>query len=399
MERPDDQAAGDLSRIIERPDWDQWINGARPRAPRTTRVQEVQARFEANGYAWDIHGSLVSPVSEPRSQKFVLTHGGAGSEKELLETPDGRPGLAIILAELGYETLVISFVGHYPRGSVWPTDVERRLPVYLLGRDIPEAEILSRNLVCAFDVHVQGMATLIEQAFQDQNLIVFGHSTGGPMVVALPRFLCTNTITGIVGWGSSEPNLWAREWSHWIRGKPTPAIPIDKISRRLPGWFRSAGYEDERELCPWGGAEDYSAWADRNKSQFKTSLCDNQHHAIVETFGEYAGRSGQPLEAYTTYLQDPDPTWLRRIGVLLMVGEKDSRLWGGDTPHSNRQLFASAKYELRAGRARTIVVPRLGHFGFVGLHNEQIVYRWVEAIESGFFNVATQPAPADALPH
>jgi hypothetical protein len=372
---------------LEYPSWDEWTAGPRPRVPQDVRVREVQGRFSANGCDWDVHGTLVTPTGVTRAAKFVLTHGGAGSEKELTETPDGRPGLALLLAQQGYESLAISFVGHYPAGGVWSSDVAHRMPVYLFDRILPDDEIRRRNLICTFDVHVQGMAALIDELFANQCLIAFGHSTGGPMIMALPRFLRRNAIAGVVGWGSGEPNLWGSEWANWVHGKPVPAVPLDSVSRRTPEWFKATGYEDDADLCPWGGSSEYARWADRNKSQFKTSLCDNQHHAIVETFPAYAEASGLPLEAYTAYLRDPDPAWLSRIGVMLMVGEKDSRLWGaGRTPRDNRQLFASAKYELRAKRLRTIVVPRFGHFGFAGLHNEQIAYRWVAAVETGFFD-------------
>ncbi len=130
-------------------------------------------------------------------------------------------------------------------------------------------------------------------------------------------------------------------------------------------------------------------WADRHKSQFKTSLCDNQHLAILEALPAYAQRTGLPLETFTDYLRDPDPDWLKRTSVLLLVGENDSRLWNTGRSKGERQIYITEKYALRARHARTIVVPRLGHFGFVGLHNENIVYRWLEALETGFFDPPT----------
>jgi hypothetical protein len=203
----------------------------------------------------------------------------------------------------------------------------------------------------------------------------------------LPRFLRRNRVAGVLGWGSSEPNIWARERARLVLGKPVAPIPVDRISRRTPEWFEAAGYEDERDLCPWGGALEYAEWADRNKSQFKTSLCDNQHHGIVETFPAYAARTGLPLEAYTDYLRDPDPVWLKQLSVLLLVGENDSRLFSaGRTAKDNRQIYITEKYSLRARRIRTVVAPRLGHFGFVALHNEKIAYCWLEALETGFFS-------------
>ncbi|HWG06062.1 MAG TPA: hypothetical protein VG271_13695, partial [Beijerinckiaceae bacterium] len=217
---------------IEYPSWEEWLAVAPRREAAEVAYKEAVVRFEANGFEWDVHGTLVGPLGAQRREKFVLTHGGAGSEAELLQTPDGRLGLAVILANQGYQTLAMSFVGHFPRGGVWDVGVAERQPVYLLDRDLPTTEILERNLHCAFDVHVRGMAALVDHVFSGEPLIAFGHSTGGPMVAALPRFLARNRIAGIVGWGSAEPNIWGREWTMWHAEKPPAPIPVDEIARR-----------------------------------------------------------------------------------------------------------------------------------------------------------------------
>ncbi|HEY4134908.1 MAG TPA: hypothetical protein VGO34_06805 [Alphaproteobacteria bacterium] len=369
------------------PTWDDWLAIAPPHRDQGVVTEEVTLRFMANGVDWDAHGTLHRPAGAPLSEHgFVLLHGGAGSEAELCETPDGRPGLARVLASQGFPALAVSFVGHYPAGGVWTTSPAERMPVYLLDRELPRDEILHRNMLCTFDVHVTGAALLADHCFSDMPLIAFGHSTGGPMALALHKKLKKNKIVGLVGWGSGEPNGWSREWARWFSPAPEASFPIDSIARRSVESFRKAGYEDERSLCPWGGAAEYTAWADRRKSQFKTSLCDNQHQAIVEALPEYARRTGLPVEAYTGHLRDPDPDWLARTGVYLMLGEKDSRLWSaGRTAQTNRQIFASEKFATRALRSLTTVVPRYGHFGFAGLYNEKIAYLWLKALLGGFF--------------
>jgi hypothetical protein len=376
-----------LSAVVERPGWAQWMATAAPFAQRGFTKNEVSLRFEANGFEWDVHGALCRPETDSlRGVAAVLTHGGAGGEAELLETPDGRPGLAPLLAAQGVPALAVSFVGHYPRGGEWTDPPAARQPDYLLDADLDTEDIRRRNLACTLDVHVEGMARLADAALPGRKLLAFGHSTGGPMMLALPGRLKRSRVVGVLGWGSSEPSVWAREWTAWWGGRAQEAFAIDSMARRTPDWFRAAGYEDARELCPWGGAEEYTAWADRFKSQFKTGLCDNQHRAAVETFPDHARAAGLPLEAFTSCMRDPDPAWLSRAGVLLLVGENDSRLCGsGDAPATNRQIFIAEKFALRAARAKTIIVPRFGHFGFVGAHNEKIVYRWLTEAKEGFF--------------
>jgi hypothetical protein len=376
-----------LSAVVERPDWAAWMALEAPFPPRAITWEEVSLRFEANGFQWDAHGTLCRPESESLGgAAIVLTHGGAGSERELLETPDGRPGLAPLLAAQGAPALAVSFIGHHPPGGEWREPAATRQPRYLLDVELDAAETRRRNLACAFDVHVEGMARLADAALPDRKLLVFGHSTGGPMMIALTTRLRRSRVVGVLGWGSSEPSVWAREWTAWWGGRAQESFPVDALSRRTPGWFRAAGYEDAPDLCPWGGAEAYSAWADRFKAQFKTGLCDNQHRAAIESFPAHAEAAGLPLSAFTSCMRDPDPDWLSRAGVLLLVGENDSRLCGpGDAPATNRQLFIAEKFALRAARAETIIAPRFGHFGFVGAHNEKIAWRWLSAARDGFF--------------
>ena len=56
-------------------------------------------------------------------------------------------------------------------------------------------------------------------------------------------------------------------------------------------------------------------------------------------------------------------------------------------PAARRRIttrFSPARDTRCACRTRAIVVPRLGHFGFVALHNEKIVYCWPKALEADF---------------
>lgn len=375
-------------------DWDNWLAVAPPRVSGEVSSQEVSLRFHANGFDWDIHGTLLTPVGEMRKEKFILTHGGAGSEKEVLETPDGRPGLALVLAQQGYQSLAISFVGHYPKGGTWHNSAAGRMPVYLIDQDLPEEETKFRNLVCTFDVHVSGMAQLVDQVFDTCDLIVFGHSTGGSMVVAMHDHLKRNSIVGIVGWGSAEPTVWGREWDLWVNSRERPRLSLENMAVRTPDWFQSAGYVDPADLTPWGGAREYTDWADRNKSQFKTSLCENQLFGHIDLLYEYAAITKLPIERYLSYLRDPDPAWLSTVGVLLMSGEKDSRLYTGEHPSGlKRVIYDAFKYADRARRAKAIIVPRLGHFGFVALHNEKIAYTWIRHLEEGFFTAGERTLP------
>ncbi|MDF2114388.1 hypothetical protein PY365_02280 [Roseiarcaceae bacterium H3SJ34-1] len=384
--------------MLRRVDWPEWLSVAAPAEAQTFHKSAVTQRFGRNGYEWDIHGTLYTPERERLPGiGFVLFHGGAGSEKEVEETPDGRPGLASVLAAQGFRCLAVTYPGHIPASGIWDTPVSEREPVYLLDRQLSPAEIADRHDKCTFNTIVEGAALLVEASMPGYQLLAFGHSTGGPMSMFLYRFLRSARVIGIVGWGSGGPDGWYREWVEWCSHKKDAVAGPNSISRRSVESFRKAGYEDTLELCPWGTAEDYFTWANRFKSQLKTGLCDNQHSAHVNALVATAKRVGLPVDEYIDCLRDPDPDWLAGVGVLLMVGENDRNHWLiGATEEKKLEIFMGTKFAQRARRTKVVLVSRYGHFGYVGAYNEKIAFIWVEALMAGFFDGVARNVMADA---
>lgn len=382
---------------LERPellvpiDWEQWLGISAPFADGEVTRREVTTRYARNGYEWDMHGSLFLPARERvPGLAFVMFHGGAGSENIFDRTPDERPGLARVLAAQGFTALALTYPGHWSAepGGVWTTPVSERQPIYLLDRTLPQNETLDRNLKCTFNVILQGAAQLVDTHLTGRKILAFGHSTGGPMAAHLVRFVKEVDVVGIVGFGSGGPDGWRRAWRLETGSEKTKLYEIDRVSRRSPTSFRESGYEDPPELCPWGGAEGYIAWAQRIRSQMKTGLCDNQHTGNTETFGEYAQRTGLPLAEFADHMADPDPSWLQRISVLLVVGDNDKGHWvnGGAPVEKKREPWMGAKYRAGGvGRANVAVIARYGHVGYCELYNEKIAYLWLHALRSGYF--------------
>jgi hypothetical protein len=372
--------------------WDEWltINPPFPEVDFSTR--DVVTRFRRNGYDWDIHGLLYTPAHETDARfAFIVIHGGAGSSRGKDTTPDGRPGVSRVLASQGFKVLSVDYAGHYPRGGIWTTPVSERQPVYLLDTELSDDEIRDRNRKCTFNVHVQGAAALADAHLSGRDLFAFGHSTGGPMTVALHSFSKSTRTLGIVGFGSGGPQGWRKEWLEHTN-QPYRDFPIDHISRRSVRAFRDAGYEGPRDVCPWGGAEEYVRWANHARSQIKTGLCDNQLLGAVQKLEEYPGITGLPRSEYLDYLDDPDPSWLRSIGVLLLCSENDRPHWIiGDRLEAKYDVFMGLKYAAFTPRVQVIYVPKYSHYGIQELHNERIVYTWLWAFKSNFFSADTIP--------
>jgi len=369
--------------------WDEWLAIAPPYAEGKFTSSEVTARFQRNAYDWDMHGTLYTPEKETDPcRALVFFHGGAGSEKIMDLTPDGRPGLARVAAAQGFKVLALTYPGHYPPGGVWQVPIPERQPIYLLDRQLSLEEIADRNLKCTFNVILQGAGQLTDQHLAGREIIGFGHSTGGPMAAHLTRFSKQTKVIGLVGFGSGGPDGWRKEWRDQTGAEKYREVPIDHVSRRSPDSFKNSGYVDPEDLTPWGGADDYIRLVSPLRSQMKTSLCDNQHNAAVGILEEYPKRTGLPREEYFDHLQEPDAGWLKSIRVLLVAGENDKGHWvnGGAPLEHKREMFMGRKYAATTRGAHVVLIPRYGHVGYSELYNEKIAYLWLWAFQSDYFD-------------
>lgn len=369
--------------------WDEWLALQPPYENGKFASQDVTVRYQRNGYDWDMHGTLYTPARELDGKRgFVFFHGGAASEKIMDLTPDGRPGLARVLAAQGFRVMALTYPGHYPPGGIWQIPVAERMPIYLFDRQLPDDEILDRNLKCTFNVILQGAGLLTDEYFAGREIIGFGHSTGGPMAAHLTRFAKKVKVIGLVGFGSGGPDSWRLEWREKTGAEKYVEKPLDHISRRSPDSFKNSGYVDPEDLTPWGGADDYIRLATPLRSQMKTSLCDNQHNAALGILEEYPKRTGLPREEYFDHLQEPDGNWLKSIRVLLVAGENDKGHWvnGGAPLENKREMFMGRKYAATTRGAHVVLIPRYGHVGYAELYNEKIAYLWLWAYKAGYFD-------------
>ena len=377
------------SEILQRLNWDQLLS-VNPAFGETGFTQKgVITRFSRNGYDWDIHGSLYTPAKEVDDKlAFVFFHGGADSESVFDLTPDGRPGQARILAAQGFKVLAISYPGHYPPNGHWRKPIILRQPLYLLDQDLPPEEVLDRNLKCTFNTILQGAGQLVSQELAGRDILAWGHSTGGPMAASLSQFARDVRVIGLTNFGTGGPDGWRKAWREDTGAEKYTELPLDHMSRRSPHTYREAGYEDPPDLTPWGGPEELFAWAaEAHRSQIKTALCDNQHRGIMTMLEQYPALTGLPKEEFISHLADPDPAWLRSISVLALVGENDKGHWvAGQEVSQKREIYMAQRYRKAGVRQNHVVlIPRYGHFGFMELHNEKLVYLWLWALKSGYF--------------
>lgn len=379
----------DADPLLIKLDWDEWLGVQAPYEPVAFTQEDVFARYNRNGYDWDIQGILYTPEKEVNpGVAIVMFHGGAGSSYGKDTTPDGRPGLPRVLASQGFKVLNLTYPGHYPPGGVWKENAEERQPWYLLDEKLSDAEIYDRNLKCTFNVIMQGSAQLVDDHLSGRKILAHGHSTGGPMAAHLTRFTQKASVAGILGWGSGGPDGWRKEWRDTTGAEDDGRKAIDLMSRRSVKTFAEAGYVSDPEICPWGGPEGFVKWAEPIRSQMKTGLCDNQHMVVPEMLEQYPEKTGLPREEFFDHIDDPDADWLKSISVLLMVGGDDKGHWvAGEKEEDKREVFMGRKYEAAGTKVHVVYVPRYGHYGMMEMHNQNIAYTWLWAYKSGYFPV------------
>jgi predicted esterase len=376
-------------------DWQTFLKIDRPFAQTRFSEKEVQARYARNGHDWDIHGTLYVPASHTfPGYSFILIHGGGVNELDFQATPDGRPGLARVLASQGFQVLTPSYPGLWPLGGRWQAAITERRPRYLLDREMTDDECRDRLLKATYKVYMQGIAALVEQNLAGEKIFAMGHSTGGPMAADLYGYLHKAKIAGIVGWGSGAYDLWIRQWRESIGTQPWGVAARYKnralgsiLYRTVEEYRHHSGYEDPPELTPWGGMEQRFELGRGSTPMFNPDLQVTSHNGDLQRLGEYQKATGLPLEEYVGQLKEPSPEFLRGIKVLLLVGENDRTHWkrGGQGPETQQESFVAKRYAEKTKGAHLVVVPKYAHMGHWSLHNEKLAYLWLWAIKDGYF--------------
>jgi len=373
--------------VLIKIEWEEWLDVPPPYEETEYTVAEVVERYERNGYAWDMHGSLYSPTREVDGDlAFVMFHGGGANETVMDVTPDGRPGLARRIAAQGFKVLSLSYPGNWPSGGEWKEAIADRVPIYLLDSQTSREELEDRLLKCTFNVILQGAGLLTDKHLPTRRVVTFGHSTGGPMAAHLTRFSKETQVIGIVGWGSGGPDGWRKEWREATGMEAPKPYELTQISRRSVEGYRKSHYEDLPELTPWGRMEDFFRLTEKTRPQIKIGLRDNQHNVFPERLEEYVKITGLPRGEYFDHLEDPDPEWLESLKVLLLVGENDHGHWlGGQSLNDKREMFMASKYAAASSTVHVGLVPKYTHMGHWALHNEKITYLWLWSLKKGYF--------------
>jgi hypothetical protein len=379
----------------------------------TFTVEEVQqtirryANPEKPGelFQWDIHGRLLTPAKASIGNiAVVMIHGGAANEYEFIFTPDGpeaypdltrtdparaRVGVAQHIASLGIPVLAISLPGHYS-GNPW-LPISQRRPEFVIGETPSDTELRNRLAVYTFRMCTEAVKALVEKSLPNQDIFMWGHSTGGEYFYLMEQYGLKNKLIGGLGFGTGMPAWVRKEWDLACAEKSAaeraaPFRNLTDLSRRSPAGYIKSGYIGPNQ--PWGSVENWFELENHRRPQFKPFLQDIEHSAHDILMPEIRRISGLPdEELFITYQADLNR--LRGKRLLHIVGEYDKGHWieGGQKGlEFRREVYAFKRFAPYAKELRLVHVPNLTHYGHVENHNERLANVMVTGVKEYFLD-------------
>jgi len=267
--------------------------------------------------------------------------------------------------------------------------IAERRPEFVIGETPGDAELRNRLAVYTFRMCTEAIKTLVERSLPDQDIFMWGHSTGGEYFYLMEQYGLKNKLIGGLGFGTGMPAWVRKEWDLACAEKSAeeraaPFRNLTDLSRRSPGGYIKSGYVGPNQ--PWGSAENWFELENHRRPQFKPFLQDIEHSAHDILLPEIRRISGLPdEELFTTYKSDL--TRLRGKKMLHIVGEYDKGHWieGGEKGlEFRREVYAFKRFAPYAKTLRLIHVPNLTHYGHVENHNGRLANIMVTGFKEYF---------------
>lgn len=259
-----------------------------------------EIRFETYGLDWDIGGLHLVPVdAEPGLPTVVIINGGAANWYEFFIGPKNDPGLGQYLAQQ-VPVLLVTIPGNYRHGGWTEEDLGKRIPGYLLDRDVSAEEARIRNAIYTFRVVTDGVEALVN-AVVDGPAVLVGHSTGGEVQFILAEALADKMRWLSLGWGTGGPaglqsmrafrgTRSIDDYPHVSQLRPRTS---EQYSRGYLGPLNPFWDDSKSRLeiaAEWMGAEM------RRRAQFKQPLQDQEHSSAINLKDALAAQIRETLE-------------------------------------------------------------------------------------------------------
>jgi len=246
-----------------------------------------ELRYQAYGLDWDITGLLLTPQRPVEAMPtVVIIHGGSSNWYEFLLDPLNNPGLGQFLAQK-VPVLLVTIPGNYRPGG-WTEQILERRPMYLLDRDLSEAEVKVRNSAYTFQLVADGVQRLVEKVTTGP-IVFIAHSTSGEIPYMLHHSSLQDRMNGrILGWGSGGTSSQKAMQDRWgytqgaadyppvsdLRSRPAEEYGGDYLGPLNPVW--DPGQSREAIAKRWMGELEL-----RRRPHFKQPLQDIERRGAV----------------------------------------------------------------------------------------------------------------------
>src|SRR5688500_332697 len=263
-----------------------------------------EVRYKVYGLDWDIAALHLRPRNPiPGLPTVAIINGGSANWYEFYVVPLIYAGLGQYLAHR-VRVLLITIPGNYRHGGWTEPDLSKRIPGYLLDRDVSADEARIRHSIYTFRVVTEGVERIVEAATTGPVVLV-GHSTGGEVQFILHESKLKSRLRALsLGWGTGGPA--ALSGMRTFRGDRTaddyPAIW--DLNPRPPSAY-ARGYLGP--LNPfWDPAKtrlevatQWMAREERRRPQFKQTLQNIEHNSADNLREHVAAQVRQVLEGNT----------------------------------------------------------------------------------------------------
>ena len=259
------------------------------------KIKWAVERYNYYGFDWDITGLCLNSRNPDAGNLpfLVIINGGSANFYEFFLDPLNEPGLGQYLAQRT-NVLLITIPGNFKYGG-WTEPPGRRVPRYLLDKDISIEEVRLRNAIYTNMVVFEGLKRLINNHTIGDILIV-GHSTSGELAfLSIKDKDLKKRLKGrFLGWGSGGPSIIRKEWeeSVGIRKNSIKSVsaypPLWQLRTRGAKGYVSSGYIGPLNPCAESGmkeveiAQRWLSLVERRRPNFKQVLQDIEHMGLVE---------------------------------------------------------------------------------------------------------------------
>jgi len=339
-------------------------------------------RYQVYGLDWDIPGLHLIPNDPlPGMPTLVIINGGASNWYEFYVDSLNRPGIGQYLAQ-NIPVMLVTIPGNYRHGGWTENQLDKRIPGYVLDRDVSEQEVKVRNASYTFKVVTEGVRQLLE-ATTTGLVSIIGHSTGGEIQYILKDSSLKDRLGDLmIGWGTGGPaGLDAmRQFRRVIKPGEYPhasqikARPSEDYSRGYLGPLNP--FWDETKTR-FEMADHWQGLERRRKPDFKQPLQDYEHSSanyltdyiagqIRETLdnNEFGVDSEEVVGDLFTTMDAPDTGYRRMIWT---TARQDTGHWNTNISEARELLIANEFREKNPDAAIRVMMFDLPmtHYGHI----------------------------------